>query len=209
MTLTEIIDKHSPCAQSTIVTTVAYGSSPKGRPSAQTLEYAGNEIVAHPDLEVLTGLRAGRTETVWSNADLAAIFLNEPVELDFQPLLLPTSEVQVGDAITMAGFGTGEAYLLYGHRRYGDNKVTRVFTLETGSVVFRAEEQRRADGTAASHTGTGDSGGACVKQSAPGVLVGIVSIGAQTRDGGRMSVFTSIFSHRAWLEQALQRANDS
>jgi hypothetical protein len=209
VTITEIIDRHSPCAKSTTVTTVVYSPSKKGRPSAQTVDYEDNEVVVHPGLELLKGIRAGRTETFWSNADLAAIFLKEPVELDFQPLLLPTAEVQVGDVITMVGFGPEDASKPYGHRRYGDNKVMRVFTLETESVIFRAEEQRLPDGTAASHANSGDSGGACVTRAAPHVVAGIVSIGAQTQDGRKMSVFTSAFSHRAWLEQALKRANES
>jgi hypothetical protein len=209
VTLTEIIDKHSPCATSTTVTTVVYSPSKKGRPGSQILDYKDNEIVAHPDLEVLIGIRNGRTETVWSNSDLAAIFLKDPVELDFQPMRLPETEVQVGDGIAMVGYGPGDSSHVYGDRQFGENKVTRLLRLETRSAAFRAEEQQFPDGTMAAHTGFGDSGGACVKQATPNVLVGIVSIGAQTRGGGKMSVFTSIYSHKAWLEQALKRADKS
>ncbi|MFL5350233.1 MAG: trypsin-like serine protease [Hyalangium sp.] len=207
VTLTEIIDKHSPCAKATTVTTTVYSPSKKGVPGSQTSDYKNAEIVPHPDLEVLIGIRNGRPETVWSNADLAAIFLKNPVELDFQPMLLPEAEVQIGDAIEMAGYGMGDSSSVYGDRQFGENKVTRLLMLETGHSVFRAEAQRLSDGTVAAHTGIGDSGGACVKKASPTVLVGIVSIGARTQDGGKMSVFTSVYSHRKWLEQALKRAN--
>lgn len=207
VTLTEIIDTRSPCAATTTVSTVVYSTSKKGRPGAQVIDYTENQIAVHPDLQVLKGTRAGRTETVWSNADLAVIFLKDPVEIDLPPVMLPTTEVQVGDAILMVGYGPGDSPLLYGDRQFGGNKVTRIFTLDTGSVVFRAEEQQFSDGTVAAHTGFGDSGGACVNRAQPQVLVGIVSIGAQKKDGGKMSVFTSVYSHKAWLEAALQRAN--
>jgi hypothetical protein len=207
VTLTEIIDKRSPCAATTTVSTVVYSPSKKGRPGAQVIDYTENEVVVHPELQVLKGMRAGRTETVWSNADLAVIVLKEPVELELPPIMLPTAEVQVGDAISMVGYGLGDSALPYGDRQSGSNKVTRIFALETGSVVFSAEEQKLSDGSVAAHTGFGDSGGACVKRSNPQVLVGVVSIGAQTKDGGKMSVFTSVYSHRDWLEAALRRAN--
>jgi trypsin len=207
VTLTEIIDTHSSCATSTTVTTVVYGTSKKGRPEAQVIDYTENQIVVHPDLQILKGTRAGRTETVWSNADLALIFLKEPVEIDLPSVMLPTAEVQVGDAIIMVGYGPGDSSISYGARQFGSNKVTRIFALETGSVVFRAEEQKLPDGSVAAHTGFGDSGGACVKRANPQVFVGVVSIGAQTKDGGKMSVFTSVYSYRDWLEEALRRAN--
>jgi hypothetical protein len=207
VTLTEIIDTHSPCATSTTVTTVVYSTSKKGKPGAQVTNYTENQILVHPDLQVLKGTRAGRTETVWSNADLAVIFLKEPVEIDLPLVTLPTTEVQVGDEILMAGYGPGDSSLPYGERQFGGNKVTRIFTLETGSVVFRAEEQQLPDGTTAAHSGFGDSGGVCVKRAEPQVLVGITSIGAQTKDGGNISIFTSVYAHRAWLEAALQRAD--
>jgi Trypsin len=205
--LTEIIDKRSSCAPTTTVSTVVYSTSKTGKPGAQVTDYTENQVVVHPDLQVLKGTREGRTETVWSNADLAVIFLKEPVEIDLPPVMLPTAEVQVGDAILMVGYGPGDSSLLFGARQFGGNKVTRIFPLETGSVIFRAEEQRFSDGTVAAHTGLGDSGGACVKRAEPQVLTGIVSIGAQTKDGGKMSVFTSVHAHKTWLEAALQRAN--
>ena len=146
---------------------------------------------------------------MWSNADLAAILLDQPIQQQLPRLELADAEVQVGDLITMIGFGPGTLTPTYGFRHFGDNKVNRLIPLETGSTVFRAEEQQLADGSTASHAQPGDSGGACIKRGDKNVLVGITTVGAEKPAGGHMSVFTSIYSHRSWLKQVLQKAEES
>jgi hypothetical protein len=79
---------------------------------------------------------------------------------------------------------------------------------ETGSAVFRTEEARLPDGVAASHARKGDSGGACIKKGARNMLVGITTVGAQAPGGKEMSIFTSVYSHRRWLLQMLERADN-
>lgn len=207
VTITEIIDKDSQCASDPLVTAVQYGRSPKGTLRTQTLEYDDTEALVHPKLEVVVGLKNGQTETVWVNADLAAIILKTPVEFDTQPLALPETEVRAGDDIVMVGYGPGASPRPYGARQFGENKVTRVFMLETGTVVFRAEDRLLPDGRPAAHTDRGDSGGPAVKRDAPNVLVGITTVGARGQDGRLMSIFMSAHSHKAWLEEALRRAS--
>jgi hypothetical protein len=147
---------------------------------------------------------------VWSNADLAVIFLKEPLAATIPRLDLTEAEVQSGDLITMVGYSSGaDESPIYGTRHFGSNRVSRLIHLESGSSVFRSEEKLLPDGGAASHMQGGDSGGACVRTSNRNVLVGISTVGARTRDGGHMSIFTSVYSHRGWLRQMLERASKS
>jgi hypothetical protein len=53
------------------------------------------------------------------------------------------------------------------------------------------------------------AGGACVKLGNKNVLVGISTVGAKTPNGGHMSIFTSVYSHRGWLLQMLEKASKS
>jgi hypothetical protein len=145
-----------------------------------------------------------------SNADLAVIFLKEPLADSMPRLEIPEGEVQEGDAITMVGYSYGDdAAPNYGVRYFGSNRVSRLIHLETGSSIFRTDSKLLPDGSAASHMQSGDSGGACVKNSHQNVLVGISTVGAKTPTGGHMSIFTSVYSHRRWLLQMLEKAGKS
>lgn len=55
----------------------------------------------------------------------------------------------------------------------------------------------------------GDSGGGCVKSGSRNVLVGISTVGAKTPTGSHLSIFTSVYSHRRWLLQMLEKAGKS
>jgi hypothetical protein len=220
--ITGIIDNKSQCATQTTVTTTVY-SSHEGRRGTQTLEYSGTVLV-HEQLRMVMGLRkekrregppvssgrpAGPT-LVWNNADLAAIFLQDAVVSAFEPLqLVVAEEIKLGSRIILVGYGPGSSSHFFGDRQYGENIVTRIIALETGSVLFRTELQNLPGGERASHAEQGDSGGACVSQTNPRVLVGFVTAGAQTQDGNPMSYFTSAYSHRDWLQRVLKRADES
>jgi hypothetical protein len=197
-------------SRSWVATTVQYISMKPGTPSEPEIHDHTGRVVVHPALELITG-QSGRAQgVVWSNSDLAAIFLKEPLAATMPRLKLTETEVQEGDAITMVGYSSGDDELpSYGARYFGDNRVSRLIQLETGSAVFRAEEQQLPSGGAASHTQGGDSGGACVKNSDQHVLVGIVTVGAEKPTGGAMSIFTSIYSHKSWLLQLLKKADES
>jgi hypothetical protein len=141
---------------------------------------------------------------VWSSADLAVIFLDLPVK-NFPALKLAKTEVQVGDAIVMVGYGPGETFQIHGERHFGENRVSWLRELESGSVEIVAAMQQLPDGRAASHIDVGDSGGGCFVRTANGdsVLVGISGGNAKSVRGESLSVFTSIYSHRDWLSQQL------
>ncbi|HVG63035.1 MAG TPA: trypsin-like serine protease [Hyalangium sp.] len=168
------------------------------------------QVLIHPDFEIIYGRRTEGSHVVWSNADLAVIFLERPVPFVPPPLELADSEVLPGDIITMVGFSFGTSSPpLYGVRHFGENRVNRLIPLETGSTVFRVEEKVLPDGVAASHAQLGDSGGACIKRGARNLLVGITTAGAMKPNGEPMSIFTSVYSHRSWLIQMLKRADET
>ncbi|WP_224371985.1 trypsin-like serine protease [Hyalangium versicolor] len=210
VSLTSIIDAKSPCAETVTVTTVRYLSTPTGSSSRPEIRDHVGEVVIHPALEMISGRRGQAQGVVWSHADLAAIFLKEPLEDTLPRLSLTETEVRVGQAVTMVGYGTGnDASPSFGVRHFGNNRVTQLIYLETGSTAFRTEEQQLLDGEVASHAQGGDSGGACVRSSNKHELIGITSIGAQKPTGERMSIFTSVYSHRGWLLQMIKQADKS
>jgi Trypsin len=209
VTLKSILDKNSRCAQSTLVTAYRYRRSPGGTPGAEISEHYDSEVRVHPQFEVLTGERGGRLETVWASADLAAIFLKSPVEFAFTPLELPTREIQVGTPIILVGYGPGDSPKYLGERQWGESKITQLLHLETGSVIFKAEEQALPDGGVSASAAAGDSGGPSVSKAQPRVLVGITSVGARTKDGRKVSIFMSAYSHLDWLHEALRHATRS
>jgi hypothetical protein len=209
ISLTDIADARSSCAKTVQVRTVSYASAEEASSLERPERFAG-EVVTHPGFEIILGRRSGAPYVVWTNADLAVIFLESPVPLKLPRLELADSEVQVGDLITLVGFSHGTSSPpSYGVRYFGENSVNRLIPLETGSVVFRAEAQQLSDGGAASHAQKGDSGGACIKKGAKNQLVGITTVGGTKPTGEQMSFFTSIYSHRRWLLEMLALAEKS
>jgi hypothetical protein len=220
--ITGIIDNKSQCATATTVTTTVY-SSQDGHRGTQTLEYSGT-VMVHEQLRMMLGIRKEKRRggpvapsarpaepaLVWNNADLAAIFLQDAVTSAFAPVQLAmTEEIKLGSRIIMVGYEPGSSSHFFGERQYGENIVTRIIPLETGSVLFRTELQNLPEGGPASYAEQGDSGGACVSKANPRVLVGFVTAGAQKGDGSSMSYFTSVYSHKDWLERVITRANES
>jgi hypothetical protein len=188
---------------------VAYVSEDALSSSARPAKIEG-QVLLHPDFEIIFGRRTGGSHVVWSNADLAVIFLEKRVPFAPPFLELADSEVPSGDFITMVGFSFGTTSPpRYGVRHFGENRISRLIPLETGGTVFRVEEQMLPDGEVASHAQMGDSGGACIKRGAKNLLVGITTMGAMKPNGEPMSFFTSVYSHRSWLMQMLKRADET
>lgn len=206
--VTRITDKMSSCAQFASVTTLVYElTSPEDDPIARIGDREGTVLI-HPEFELIFGTRQGHNQIVWNNADLAVIVLEKPVRLDFRLVILPDSEVKIGDAVVMVGYGRGAAKKkLYGLRRFGGSRVTRRINLETGSVVFGVAVSPGPDGKAPSHAEIGDSGGAGVRGDNPDALIGIITMGAQAADGTKLSFFTSIFPYKPWLSEIMRRVD--
>ncbi len=209
ISITEISDAKSPCLRNVQVQAVAYASEDASSSAMRRAEIEGR-VVIHPDFELIFGRRTGSSHVVWSNSDLAVVFLEKPVPFNLPSLELADSEVQPGDLIALVGFSFGTSTPpTYGIRHFGENRVNRLIPLETGSTVFRVEEQVLPDGRAASHAQMGDSGGACIKRGARNLLVGITTVGGLRPTGEPMSFFTSVYAHRPWLLQMIKKAEES
>ena len=183
------------CVKDAIVTTVIY-EPPQGGVGVgtRTRQYLG-VVQAHPELELLYD----EQNLIWSNADLAVLFLSTPLleAKKFPPYRLADAEVERGDPITLVGFGERK---VFGDRRSGENVVHWVRPLESGSVEFVAGDKSGA------HAYGGDSGGGCFRAGDNQVLIGVIGARAVNEKGELFSVFTSVYSHKEWLEAQVQQA---
>ncbi|WP_373691628.1 trypsin-like peptidase domain-containing protein [Hyalangium versicolor] len=188
----------SECAKKARLETFIYDPPVPGEaPGVHEKEYFGT-VTPHPEFEMLYD---DSPQLVWSNADLAVITLDRPIK-ELPSFKLATREVRKDDHIVMVGYGPGDGEdAVYGKRHSGTNVVSRVWPLETGSAEFMASEQFLPDGGPASHVLGGDSGGGCLNREDGDTLVGITSSGAENLKGERVSIFTSVYAHLAWLEQ--------
>ncbi len=179
----------SSCAKTAMVTTVKYTppTSEKGIGS-RTQEYAG-EVQPHPSINVVLD---GDGNIISSEADLAVIFLEVPVEGSFPPVELAETEAKVGELLVMVGYGSDEVLgTLGGKRRFRENPVTKV--LASGRGLFDQPKW---------NSYRGDSGGPCLRETGSGTqLVGILSRGL-----GKEASFTSTYGYRDWLHEEIQRA---
>jgi hypothetical protein len=185
----------SNCAVDVTVTTHTYevGSAPQRAVTSHSRRYQGLAST-HPAFQA--NMRAGGVMSV--AADLAVVRLTEPVEglrVDFR---LPKTEVALDESLVMVGYGdTGHDEGQGGRRRYGRNVVTDIQLSAGGNGVFAF----RAQGA---HTQEGDSGGPCFfEEHGRRWLVGINSGHA---NGGTISLFTSAFHYREWIEERIQKA---
>jgi hypothetical protein len=151
--------------------------------------------------------RNGKRWAIWNNADLAAIVLDRP--MPFRHVRLPASEVKLGDALVVIGYGAREMNDIrdYGSRRFGENTVTMLVKPDKGSVLIGAAAQSIPDGGVPAHTRFGDSGGACVRRDDPNVLIGITTMGIRLASGNEISYFTSIFPYKGWVMKIIRRAH--
>jgi hypothetical protein len=129
---------------------------------------------------------------VSSEADLAVIFLETPVEGHFPPVELADTEIEPGESLFMVGFGSDEVLgTLGGKRRFRETSVTRM--LGSGRALFEPTEP---------HVYRGDSGGPCLRETQNGmVLVGILSRGL-----GKEASLMRTYPYRAWVREEIQRA---
>jgi hypothetical protein len=183
----------SACARDATVTFVTYHprqESTDTPESTQGMEYEG-EVRFHPELKVLLD---AQSLVVSSHADLAVISLREPAEDSVPSVHLADSEVEVGDFITMAGYGQDATTdLIYGVRRFGRKRVTRVPSAGSDGVMFDSE------GGFAYTSGSGEP---CLRQDGKEQrLFGISSMGL-----GDKPSCTSLHIYRDWLRSEMQRA---
>lgn len=184
----KVLIDSSRCSKTAMITTVVYElpTSERGVKSS-TQDYPG-EVRPHPELRVVLDDQGG---IVSSEADLAVIFLETPVEGHFPPVELADTEVETGESLVMVGFGSDEAFgTLGGKRRFRENSVTKMH--DPGRALFEPPER---------HVYRGDSGGPCLRETRNGmVLVGILSRGL-----GKEASLIRTYPYRAWVREEIRR----
>ncbi|WP_224241499.1 trypsin-like serine protease [Hyalangium gracile] len=178
------------CAENATVTTVTY---PPARGSLDLVMGARYEerrgtVRPHPSLELRHGDNAASSST---RADLALIFLNQPLGSTFPAVPLANAEARAGESITLVGYGRQDASdRVLGVRRFGVKKITSV--REGGGFL-------EPHGLIALNSGSGEP---CLRQEgAQEVLVGIAN-----SHSGDKPTFTSVYPHREWLLSEIHRA---
>ena len=195
--------KEPDCVKSVTVSTVIYDPPGAGADEGMYSRKYQGTVRAHPELEILFE----RNNIVWSNADLAVIFLSSSLQGQRLPVYrLTETEIQKGVRVTLVGHGMEPAKEPFGDRRFGENRVSWLNMQETGGVEFVVGAQKLEDGTAATHVDGGDSGGGCFRAGDNKVLVGVIGARAERANGEVFSVITSIFPHRKWLLQQIEEA---
>ncbi|WP_224244422.1 trypsin-like serine protease [Hyalangium gracile] len=190
-------DKSS-CVKRVLVTAVAYGEvgNPRFKERTTDMQFhtSAGSVSPHPSLELILDPRGF---VVRSQADLATIVLDEPMEEEASEVLLARDEAQVGEALVMAGYGHDEIVGGFHGVRYSrKNKVVGVTPSEGGRIQY--EQQ----GAAAYN---GFDGGPCFREAeGRRWLVGVARARAD-----RELVCTSTVTYEAWLHSELQRAKDS
>jgi hypothetical protein len=225
---TSIIDR-STCAKTAAVTLVRYGSSEKALPGvlrngSSKLRFhefgpSSGTVHAHEALRIVyreVETRSGReTNTEYSNADLAVIALEKPLEGPIELARLAEGPVQPRERVVMVGFGAEELGGASGdgERRYGENEVISV--KEDGST-FHVGRQLEIEPNyigekpgvvrrRGSYVAKGDSGGPCFRERKGALeLVGI----ARSTHGPPvvLSVYTSTQAYLGWLRQRIASA---
>lgn len=181
----------SACAERVSIKTIVYEPSETSfRPALAFQRYEG-AVRPHPGLKILLD-RQGAANL--NTADLAVIVLDEPVS-DVPPEnSMAKFEVQAGEALTMAGFGSDEVIgAIDGMRYFRKNKALAASMQTDGRVVYRQE---------GAYTYNGFNGGPCFREDVKGrQLVGVASVGTDHE----LSC-TSTYYHRTWLRAEVRRS---
>jgi hypothetical protein len=187
------------CSKLAVVTVPSERPSQEveGYSELQTRIYRG-EVRPHPKLNI--PFDNPERAVLMGTADLAVIFLENPVESRFPAIQLADFEPREGQDILVAGYGqSGTRSEKYGLRTHGRNRLTQVLKLTERKLIV-------ADSGA--HVLPGDSGGPCIVQQEgkPPLLVGIAMMEGDY-EGQRVSFFTNTYTYRDWLREELGRTS--
>jgi hypothetical protein len=131
------------------------------------------------------------------HADLAVIRLDEPVQKNIPPVRLAEKEAQVGEHLTVVGYGFIEAIGgTDGNRRFSQERVVRFLDPDGARVLFGSPEL---------HPYKGDTGGPCLRETAQGLEL----LGISNRGLGEQPTFTSTPHYRNWLVEEIRLAGQA
>jgi hypothetical protein len=152
--------------------------------------YAGT-IRPHPELRI----SFDESGTILSaRADLAVIFLDEPVEDGIPSAVLADTEVRTDEPLVMAGYGYDKNMGgIYGARYSRTNKLATGQAPLSGRFIYEQQGPYVYDGF---------SGGPCFREhGANRWLVGISSVGTEKE----LSFMSTVF-FGAWIRSEIQHA---
>jgi secreted trypsin-like serine protease len=184
------IDSSDCAREATVVTSTYEPLTHRKGVESWAVEYQGT-IRLHPQFELL--LDDQGTVTV-DHADLAVVRLDTPVQENIPPVRLSKQQAQLGERLTVVGYGYIEAIGgMDGRRRFSRETVVQFLDPNGTRVLFGSPEL---------HAYKGDTGGPCLRESEQGLeLVGISSRGL-----GKEPTFTSTYRYRDWLDEEIHLA---
>jgi secreted trypsin-like serine protease len=194
----------SACAKRITVVKAFYNKGGKDQaPGWATEEYKAEAVKPHPKLMATYKLETIdnrlKLTALSSEADLAVIVLADAIA-GLPIFELARTEVRPQkDKIIMVGYGPTTDSGVYGTRHHGDNQVVGFIdpVPPSGSGIFAVDQPK-------AHVYGGDSGGPCFRNSDDGKLelVGIASERSIWDENGKtLSLFTSTYSNKAWLDK--------
>jgi hypothetical protein len=182
----------SACAETATVETTLYRPANDGASAAaSTTDFFEGRVQPHPQLRILVD-KQGRV--ISSDADLALVLLDNPIDEEIRPIPLAETEAQPGEFVTVVGYGYDEVANVYGgERRFSKNRIIKRLAGDSATVLIEQP---------GGHRYRQDSGGPCLREDgAEARLLGISS-----RSLGEGAAFTSIHGYKAWLLSEIQRA---
>ena len=179
------------CTGQATVITLLYGTVRNMRVADFKVRVYAGTIRPHPDLQVVFD---NSGTALSARADLALIFLDEPVEDDIPSAMLADTEVRADESLVMVGYGydknTGG---IYGARYFRTNKLASRQEPSNGRFIYEQQGP---------YVYNGFSGGPCFREQKTGRwLVGISSLGTD-----KELAFNSTIFFGAWIRSEIQRS---
>jgi hypothetical protein len=188
--LGEALMNGSDCVSSATITAMIYQPRKPGRAPTAIHDQHRGEVRPHPELRIVRDA-SGKLTTV--HANLALIFLEEPVQDVAPPPLLADSEARLDEPLITVGYGNDESgAALHGERRFNTSRVVSLPEDRERILLNPPRQLLYQD----------DSGGPCLRESPEGdVLVGVSNRGLNDE-----SSCLSTYFHREWLREQLLMA---
>jgi hypothetical protein len=154
------------------------------------MEYSGS-VHPHPQFELRLDAQGN---IMISNADLAVVRLDTPVQSNIPPIRLAEKPAQAGETMTVVGYGYIEPLGgMDGKRRFNREKVLRPLDPDGKRAVFGQPDL---------HAYKGDTGGPCLRETGHGPEL----LGISSRGLGREPTFTSTAPYWVWLSEQIRLA---
>ena len=182
----------SSCSTYAYATTVVYGKVHDEYLADMDFQSYEGMVRPHPDFRLTIDAEAS---VITSNADIAIIVLKEAVKNFSSFVPLGAEDIQVGESLSMVGYGYGRDFgQILGLRYSRKNKVTN-----------RLNDDRLLYEQQGPYVYNGYKGGPCFREDARGQwLVGVSGFGTE-----KELPLTSTYRYRDWIHTEVQQAATS